>query len=202
MPGKSEKKLKKADPFKTRTSKVPAAKSNDTVTPSEEVKEAIDAFRDAQEQAKHFEGEAAMHKDTILSYADQEYVKRLMAGVEKSFKILGDETMVTYIVTDSSAGLTEEDVAEIEDRFGKDAAEDLVVRDYGSIRFDADVLAANYEAVVEALQVLPEETLSKLFKPMLMKAKPGAAEAAKKHAKNAAELRSLLKTLRMKNYIK
>jgi hypothetical protein len=76
------------------------------------------------------------------------------------------------------------------------------VRDFASIRFDGEVLAANYDAVVEALQVLPQDVLAKLFKPMLMKAKPGAAEAAKKYTKNPTELGSLLKTLRIKNYIK
>lgn len=193
---------KRTDPFKTRKAKVPESKANDTVTPPDEVAEAIDAFRECQEQAKHFEGEATIHKDTILTFAEEEYTKRLMSGVQKSFKIMGEETMVTYIVTDSSAGLTEEDVADIAERFGGDAAEDLVVRDYASIRFDGDVLAANYDKIVEALQVLPEDVLSKLFKPMLMKAAPGAAEAAKKHTKNQSELRSLLKALRIKNYIK
>lgn len=203
MAAKPEKKpKKKVDPFKTRAAKVAEAKGGDTVTPPEEVAEAIDAFRECQEQAKHFEGEATIHKDTILGFAENEYTKRLLAGIQKSFKIMGAETMVTYIVTDSSAGLTEEDVEEISGRWGEQAAEELVVRDFASIRFDGDVLAANYEAVVEALQVLPPDTLAKLFKPMLMKAKPGAAEAAKKYAKNATELKSLLKTLRIKNYIK
>lgn len=199
MPAKPKKKV---DPFKTRQSKLPESKANDTVTPPDEVREAIDAFRECQEQAKHFEGEATVHKDAILHYADQEYTKRLLSGIPKSFKILGEETMVTYIVTDSSAGLTEENVADIEERWGPKAAEELVVRDFASIRFDADVLSANFDAVVEALQVLPEEVVSKLFKPMLMKAKPGAAEAAKQYAKNASDLKSLLKALRIKNYIK
>jgi len=202
MPSKVDKKTKKADPFKTRTTKVPETKANDTVNPPPEVAEAIDAFRESQEQAKHYEGEATIHKDTILSFAEEQFTKRVLAGIHKSFKIMGEETMVTFIVTDSSAGLTDEDVSEIEERWGRKAAEELVVRDYASIRFDADVLAANYEQVVEALQVLPEDVLHKLFKPMLMKAKPGATEAAKQFTKNASELKSLLKMLRIKNYIK
>lgn len=202
MPAKSDKKSKKVDPFKTRSTKVPEAQSNDTVTPPEEVASAIDAFRECQEQAKHFEGEATIHKDTILNFAEEEHTRRLIAGSPKSFKIMGEETMVTFIVTDSSAGLTEEDVGEISDRWGEKAAEELVVRDFASVRFDGEVFAANYDAIVSALQVLPEDVLEKLFKPMLMKAKPGAANLAKKYAKNGAELRSLLKALRIKNYIK
>ena len=57
-------------------------------------------------------------------------------------------------------------------------------------------------AVVEALQALPEDVLENLFKPMLMKARPGAAEAAKGYAKKPAELLEMLKSLRIKNYIR
>src|SRR5208282_4847758 len=104
---------------------------------------------------------------------------RALSGKNGSFKVLGDETMVTYVVMDYSAGLSEEDVEEFAKNFGREAAEDLIARDFSSIKFDAKVLDANYDAVVEALQTLPEDVLSNLFKPMLMKARPGAAEAAK-----------------------
>ena len=85
---------------------------------------------------------------------------------------------------------------------GKAAAEELIVRDYSSIRFDGKVLEAHYDAVVDALQALPDEVLDNLFKPMLMKARPGAAEAAKRYAKNPEDLRELLKQLRIKNYVR
>src|SRR5262245_40757974 len=95
----------KSDPFKTRKTKTETAKAaGDTLTPPREVAEAIDAFREAQDQAKHFEGEATIHKNTVLAYSEEEYSKRLLAGKNKSFKVLGDETMVTYVVMDASAG--------------------------------------------------------------------------------------------------
>jgi hypothetical protein len=193
---------KKVDPFKTRKTKTPESKEGDTITPPKEVAEAIDGFREAQDQAKHFEGEMTVHKNTILNFSEEEYVKRLMGGKNNSFKLLGDETMVTYVVMDSSAGLSEEDMEEFEKSFGRKAAEDLIVRDFGSIKFDAKVLEANYDAVVEALKALPEDVLENLFKPMLLKARPGAAEAAKGHAKNADELLEMLKALKIKNYIR
>jgi hypothetical protein len=115
---------------------------------------------------------------------------------------MGDETMVTYVVMDAIAGLSEEDTEEFARNFGRKAAEDLIVRDYGSIRFNAEVLEAHYDEVVEALQVLPEEVLENLFKPMLMKARPGAAEAAKEYAKKPDELLEILKALKIKNYIR
>jgi hypothetical protein len=193
---------KKADPFKTRKAKETPTQEADTVTPPKEVARHIDEFRSAQEQAKHFEGEATIHKDAILDYSHDEFTKRLFNGMGGSFKILGEESMVTYVSMDSSAGLTDEDRDEIEKTWGKHAAEDLIVRDYGSIRFDGAVLEANYDAVVSALQTLPHEVVENLFKPMLMKAKPGAVEAAKKYAKTPEQMRDLLRALKIKNYIR
>lgn len=196
------KKLAKKDPFKTKKSRSSEQVVSDNLVPPEEVKEAIDAFRECQDQAKHFEGEATVHKDRIMSYASEEYSKRVYNGQDKSFKILGDETMVTYVVMDSSAGLTEEDLELIKERWGEKAAEELVVRDFRSIRFDPKVLEAHYDKVVAALQTLPEEVLDNLFKPMLMKAAPGAVEAAQKHVKEADDLQELLTQLKMKHYIR
>lgn len=192
----------KVDPFKTKKTKTETQDAGDTISPPKEVAEAIDAFREAQDQAKHFEGEATIHKNTILSFSETEYVKRLLNGKNASFKVLGEETMVTYVVMDASAGLTDEDVEEFSKNYGKKAAEELIVRDYSSVKFDAKVLEANYDAVVEALQTLPADVLENLFKPMLMKAAPGAAEKAKQYAKKPDELLEMLKALRIKNYIR
>lgn len=193
---------KKIDPFKTRKTKSEATPAGDTLTPPEEVARAIDSFREAQDQMKHFEGEMTIQKDVILNFSEEEYSKRLLNGQGDSFKILGEETMVTYVVMDAGAGLTDEDAADFAKRWGKPAAEELIVRDYSSIRFDGKVLEAHYDEVVEALQALPHEVLDNLFKPMLMKARPGAAEAAKRYAKNPEDLRELLKQLRIKNYVR
>jgi hypothetical protein len=193
---------KKVDPFKTKKSKTPPSKAADTVTPPAEVAEAIDRFRDCQEQARHFEGEATVAKDKVQTFCQAELTRRLQSGIGGSFKVLGDETMVTYVVTDSSAGLSEEDAEEFKNKWGKDAAEELIVRDFQSIRFDPAVLEANYDQVVEALQALPEEVLDRLFKPMLMKAAPGAVATGKKYAKAPEDLQEMIKDLKIKNYIK
>jgi hypothetical protein len=196
------KSAKKVNPFKTRKSKSEDSDAGDTISPPAEIAAEIDAFREAQDQAKHFEGEATIHKNAILGFSEEHYVKRLLSGKNKSFKVLGDETMVTYVVMDASAGLSEEDVEEFAKTYGRKAADDLIVRDFSSIKFDAKVLEANYDAVVEALQSLPEDVLENLFKPMLMKARPGAAETAKSYAKKPAELLEMLKSLKVKNYIR
>ncbi len=63
---KAEKKpAAKADFFKTRKTRESQQEAGDTITPPTEVAEAIDAFRDAQEQMKHFEGEMTVQKDAI-----------------------------------------------------------------------------------------------------------------------------------------
>ncbi|MGE3683496.1 MAG: hypothetical protein AB7G93_17370 [Bdellovibrionales bacterium] len=193
---------KKVDPFKTKKTKTETSDASDTISPPKPVAEAIDAFRECQDQAKYFEGEATIHKNAILEYSETEYVKRLLGGKNKSFKLLGEQTMVTYVVMDSSAGLTEEDVQEFVKNFGEEAADDLIAKDFSSIKFDAKVLEANYEAVVDALQTLPADVLENLFKPMLMKASSGAAERAKKYAQTPDELLEILKSLKIKNYIR
>src|SRR5215218_3243556 len=115
-PGKSKSKpaekksAAKADVFKTRKTREPNPQGGDTITPPEEIARAIDEFRDAQEQAKHFEAEATLHKDAINDYSRREYAKRVVKGKNRSFKLLGEQSMVTYVVMDASAGLTEDDV--------------------------------------------------------------------------------------------
>ena len=195
-------KKSKIDPFKTRKSRETNGKNNDTLAPPREISEAIDSFREAQEQAKHYEGEATIYKDTILNFGFQEFAKRVGNGYLKSFKILGENAMVNFVVQDSSAGLTEEDAANFEEKWGEKAAAELIVKDFGSIKFDAKVLEANYDEVISALQALPESILSQLFKPMLMKAKPGAVEACRKFAKSPEELEEIVQDLRIKAYIK
>ena len=118
------------------------------VTPPPLVAQAIDRFREAQEQVKHFEGEATVHKDLVQDFCQSEYARRLVNGVDASLKVLGEATMVAFVVADSSAGLTDEDVAVFAESFGEPAATALVTCDFQSIRFDAKVLEANYDDVV------------------------------------------------------
>ena len=192
----------KNDVFKTRKTREPEVDEGDTLTPPAEIARAIDEFRDAQEQAKHFEAEATIHKDMVNDYSRREYAKRVVKGKNRSFKVLGEQSMVTYVVMDASAGLTEDDVEAFQERWGAKAADELITRDFASIRFDGGVLEANYDAVVKALQVLPKDILENLFKPMLLKAQPGAVEAAKKYAKTPEELIELIQQLKIRNYIR
>jgi len=202
--GKSEKKAPagKKDIFKTRKTREPEAAEGDTITPPEEIMRAIDEFRDAQEQAKHFEAEATIQKDLINDYSRKEFSKRVIKGKNKSFKLLGDQSMVTYVVMDASAGITEDELEAFRDQWGDKVADELITRDFASIRFDGEVLEANYDAIVKALEVLPSDVLDNLFKPMLLKARPGAVERAKKIAKNADELLELIQQLKIRNYIR
>ena len=195
-------KTAKKDPFKTKKSKAEETQVSDTVAAPAEISEIIDQFRDAQEQAKHYEAEATVHKDAILNFAKNIYSQRARSGLSKSFKINGDQSIVTYVVMDSSAGLTEDDLDLIKERWGNEAAEDLVVKDFRSIRFDPKVLEAHYDQVVKALQTLPDEVLENLFKPMLMKAAPHAMEKITKYATSPDDLSELIQDLKLKHYIR
>ncbi len=198
----AKKKNEKIDPFKIKKNKDPQASVMDTLSPDKDVQEAIDQYRECQEQAKHYEGEATVYKDKILNYSIQEYCKRSFHGKEKSFKILGHESIVSYVVQDSSAGLTDDDVQDFIQRWGNAAAEDLIIRDYSSLRFDAKILEAHYDEVLGALQTLPVHILENLFKPMLMKASDHAVEKSRKYVKNPKDLVEMIRQLRIKNYIK
>lgn len=202
MAKKPEAKSKKADPFKTRKTRTVETQVADTITPPKDVQRAVDQFRECQDQAKHWEGEATIHKDLVSEFSRKEFSKRIFNGMNRSFKVLGEESMVTYVIMDSSAGLTEEDSEAFAERWGAKAADELIQKDFASIRFDGEVLEANYDAVVKALEALPDDVLENLFKPMLMKARPGAVELAKKYAKTPAEMVEMLQMLKMKNYIR
>ena len=192
---------KRASPFKVRT-KINPAKSDDIITPTKEVAEAIDAFREAIDQAKFFEGEATIYKNTIVDFARSAYAKRFFKGDRSGFKLQGTDAVIMYIVQDSSAGFSDEDAEEFAGNWGKAASEELIVRDFSSIRFNDKVLEAHYDEVVDALSILPPEILDNLFKPMLMKAKPNALEAARKYAKKTDDFQNIMRDLRIKNYIK
>ena len=192
----------KMDPFRTRKTKSVSRKIEDTLAPPKDIKEAIDAFREAQEQARHFEGETVVYKDQILDFARKELAKRIFHGAPGTFKMEGNETLVTYIIQDSSAGLTEEESEQFAAQWGGNAAADLIEKDFATIRMDPQVLKANYEKIVGALQILGPEVLENLFKPMLLKAKEGSLERIKKYVKSEEEFIEILKQLKIKNYIK
>lgn len=190
-------------PFKTKRSSAPEEKTSENILPAPpEIAEAVDAFREAQDQAKYFEGEATVHKNTVLSFCQDEYAKRLFSGLGSGFKVQGVETIAMYVVQDSSAGLSEEDVEQFTERWGKKAAEELITQDFASIRFNDKVLEAHYDQVVKALETLPPEILENLFKPMALKAKANAADNARRFTKSPAETKEILRHLKLKNYIR
>lgn len=192
----------KNNPFKTRKKREsPKAESN-TIEAPEDIAQAIESFRECQEQAQHFEGEAVVFKNKIMNYAQEQYIQKAFKGDADSIKITCAENMVSYIVQDSSAGITEEEKEQFASEWGQQAADDLIGNDFSSIKFDAKVLANNYEEVVSALQALPNHILENLFKPMLLKAKPSALEKARKYAKDPEELKQLMIRLKLKNYVK
>ena len=62
--------------------------------------------------------------------------------------------------------------------------------------------AENWQEVMQNPKALPEDVLENLFKPMLLKAKSGAVERAKKYAKTQDELLEIIQQLKIRNYIR
>lgn len=189
-------------PFKTKKRKAEPARQENILVPPRDVAESVDAFREAQDQADYFAGEAAVHKSKVLEFAQKVYSERLHSGESAGFKVQGIESIAMYVVQDASAGLSEEDVEAFEERWGSDAVRALITKDYSSIRFNEKVLEANYDAVVAALSRLPRDVVESLFRPMAMKAQRGAAEKARMFAKTPKDLADILRHLRLKNYIR
>lgn len=189
-------------PFTTKKSSTSKSKVQTATDTPPAVAEAVDAFKNLKDQIKHLEGQSAIHKDTIMEFAGKEFVKRWMVGHdESSMKVLGkSNTHVNYTLMDKSGAITEEEKEEIAKRFGEETADALCVPDFSTLRFDAEVLAANYDAVLGALSALPEDVLNSLFKPMTLKAAPRAE--IRQHASSADELGDLLKALKITSYIK
>ena len=69
-------------------------------------------------------------------------------------------------------------------------------------RRSRDRLGRQRPVSVEALQTLDADVVERLFKPMLMKAVPGAVQKAKKFAKTQEDMQEIIRDLKIKNYIK
>jgi hypothetical protein len=193
---------KTVNPFKVAKTKKTASKTSAVAAP-EEVQAAVAEYKEAQEQMKHYEGLMNIHKDAILSFAKPYHAKKNFAGCKKGFKILGkDESMTSYVAQDRGRSITEEEADAFEERFGEKAREDLIVVDYGSISFNAEVLEANYDAVVGALQTLPPEVLENLFKETPLKACKGALEDARNHVESAEEMEEICNALKLTSFLR
>src|SRR5690349_5304912 len=93
-------KVSKIDPFRTRSTKVEVVRSTDALTPPAAVARAVDLFREAQDQLKHYEGEVSIHKEVVASYGEEEHARRLLHGTNRSFRVLGEESAATFVVVD------------------------------------------------------------------------------------------------------
>lgn len=192
----------KIDPFKIKKSSGKASGKLAGVKTPDNIADAVDAYREAQDKVKHFEGEAAIYKDTILSYSKSEYARRARTGETENFKLFGNKAMAMYIVMDSSSGLSDEDVSRVSSEFGEKAAKELTENDYKSLKFNPEVLEANYNQIVAALQTLPNEILENLFSPMALKTSKDVVSKASKYAKTDEDLQRLMEILKVKNYIR
>jgi hypothetical protein len=188
----------KQDPFKVKKTTTTKSKVAG-VDAGSEVSAAVDTMVQLQAQIKNLEGQVSELKAKVSEAGYTAYTTRAMTGmVESSVRLQGQSSYANFTVSDASNLLSEDDKANVAEKWGEEAAEALVLRSY-SIKFDESVLAANYDVVVKALMTLPENVLENLFKPEPLKAAPLAD--IRKHAKDAADLESLMKVLRIKTSV-
>ena len=186
-----------------KTASTSAKSKNDVIMANGDMINVVDSYKKLNDEIKHLEGEATIFKNEFKAYAHNLFSERVITGKTNNFKVEGKTGSVSYIVQDASSGITDEDYAAFTEKWGKKAAKELIMDDLGSIKFDADVLTANYDAVVTALQnALPAEVLESLFKPMLMKAAKGAVDKAAKIAKDPEKLAEMLTDLKVKTQVR
>lgn len=197
-----KKSSQKPEPFKTRQTQKGKNAKVASVLPPPKIGQAVDEFCELRDDIKFKEGELTVLKDVVMNFAQDEFTRRTVTGIPGGFHVQGIKRSLTYVVQDASAGFSAEEYVLFEERWGEEAAKELLVEDLGSIRFNADVLKANKDLVVKALQALPANVLENLFLPALMKSTDGALEKAKRYAKSPKELREMMEQLKIKNYVR
>jgi hypothetical protein len=191
------------NPFKVRETPSVAKGKEPPVIPPADISIHVDEFCENSRQATHFAGEVASHKLPILDFCRFKFAERAMTGkCEKSFKLAGDIDQVTFIHEDRGSNLTDDDVADLIDEVGEEAAEKMLKIDIGSFRFNIAALEANFDAVVKALQVLPAEVLETLITPGSVTMRSGAYQDAKEIAETPVQLARIAEILKIRSYIK
>lgn len=193
----------KSSPFKTATSASKSSKSKiSAIKAPENLASTVDELHDINGQIKHLKGEETVLRDSINAFAQETFSDRFRGGLTGNFRIEGETSSITYIVQDASSGISSEEKEDFANKWGDEAADALIVEDFASIKFDTKVLEANYDAVVAALQTLPEEVFTTLFKPMSLKATKGAAGKAAELTESAKDLADMLRDLKIKTQIR
>lgn len=186
--------------FKVRTSATSKVKAKEVVAcENKDVAAAIDSYVQLDKQIKELQGDAAAPKEVISSFAKGVLAGRAKDGKMESFKVQGLSETIMFTISDRGGNLVEADADAFEEKYGKKARKELIDMDLGSVKFNAEVLAKNFEKVEKALSDLGIEGL---IEDIPYRAKKGALEKAAALAKNSQELEDMIRDLKLITAIK
>lgn len=194
------------DPFKKIAStKEKKAGGLDHVNSADEVtKAAVDEYKRIAGEMKRLEGEQAAHKAVVEGYARKTFCERQVKNTSGNFYVDGNADVVMYQAQNANAGIAADGYATIVEEHGEEAAEELLMLDTASVKFNADKLKEPgvMEKFVAALQVLPPEILNDLFTAATYKVTEDVFVKMRSHAETAEEFQALMASLKIKNFIK
>ncbi len=160
------------------------------------LKTKIDLFVATHREIKRAERELQKLKDEILAFAKEERAFRVTSGKEdRSFRIEGGKDTVTFVVTDSGAGIEPQDLLVIESEFGSGVRQ-LLELDLNSLRFNTEVLRPNFQQVARAFETLPQQILGDLFRQVSFTVAKGATSKIPKLTNDVQQVKAILERIR------
>ncbi len=194
------------NPLKNMKKTSESSKSSLTsIQASDPIASSVDEYARIQAEIKHLEGERDSYKKPITDEGKAKYAERMMSGQLGNIKLIGNEHMVTFIAQNSSSQLTESDIQNAEEKFGKKVITDLVTVDLSSLKFNPDFVgneAVQAKIFASLEKAFKPEELAAMFLPVSSKVVDNVLERATNHVKTAANLVELYDALKIKCYIK
>ena len=196
----------KKDPFSTQKTKASkSGKEKDSIDPKDSIiKSAVDDFVAASKKEAEGKADKVPPKDTVEgSFACRTFAKRFVAGKEDSFYIQGNNDRCLYMHQDLSTISTEEELAELSEKWGESAADTLFEKDYGSIKLNGKFLKDNWDSIVPRLMDVLGDDFGELFSEAKYKNVPNVLRKAKDIVDgDAYKFEELMRDLKIRAFIK
>jgi len=192
------------DPFTVRSGKNDSKKGGlQSVETPATVRGSVDSYCELNAQIKTLEGELSTHKAEIEQYARSVHAHRMIEGKRENFKIMGNnDNRVSWVVSAASSNFNQEDVDQFAMTWTKKAAESLLVKDIGSVRFDAKAFEKHRDAVMAVLNTLDPDIFAEVFTPAVYKVKETVLEDMRQFAKSDDQMEALTRDLKIKTSIR
>lgn len=198
-------KTKRIDPFTTKKVSAKKASDKDSLDPRDPgVKAAVDDYVEAAIKEAEGNAEKIAPKDTVeSSFARREFAQRFCNGKEDSFYIQGNEHRVIFITADKSDVSSEEELAEIANKWGRETVDRLFEKDYGSVRLNDQFVKENFDRIIPKLVKALGDDFQKLFTEAKYKGVNNIAKEAREIVDNdPVRFEELHRDLKIRSFIK